>query len=79
MKPAQTAQQSFETTSLTLASFLRCRDFPIENIKRHNGRTTFVFHDSPGLRESVIEYTNDAPIAVRTFYNTLRDLKGITR
>ena len=75
----QIALQQFETTDLTLASFLRCRDLPIESIRRQNGRTVFVFEESDALRESVLEYANDAPVAVRTFCSTLRDLKAITR
>jgi hypothetical protein len=71
--------QSYETTDLMLASFLRCRSFDIHNIKRANGRTTFVFDDTPQLRSAVLEYANDATVAVRSFCSTMRDLKAITR
>lgn len=80
MTPApQALSQSYETTDLTLASFLRCRNFQINNIKRANGRTTFVFDDSPQLRSAVLEYANDGSISVRSFCSTMRDLKAITR
>ena len=79
MTPSTTPRVSYETTDLTLASFLRCRAFPIESIKRQNGRTTFVFADTPQLRQAVLDYANDGQIAVRTFCSTLRDLKAITR
>jgi hypothetical protein len=80
MTPApQALPQSYETTDLTLASFLRCRDFQINNIKRTNGRTTFVFEDTPQLRAAVLEYANDGAISVRSFCSTMRDLKAITR
>jgi hypothetical protein len=80
MMPApQALSQSYETTDLTLASFLRCRDFQISNIKRTNGRTTFVFEDTPQLRSAVLEYANDGHISVRSFCSTMRDLKAITR
>lgn len=69
----------FETSDLMLASFLRCRDFTIQDIKRHGGKTSFVFADSPQLRRAVIDYANDSPVAVRTFCGTMRDLKAITR
>ena len=69
----------FETSDLNLASFLRCRDFGIEDIKRQNGKTTFLFIDSMELHRAVLEFANDGSVPVRAFCNTLRDLKGITR
>ena len=79
MSPAQALTQSYETTDLTLASFLRCRSFAINNIRRQNGRTVFVFDDTPPLRTAVLEYANDAAVSVRSFCSTMRDLKAITR
>jgi hypothetical protein len=70
---------SFETSDLNLASFLRCREFTIEDIRRGNGRTVFVFADSPDLRRTVLEFANDGPVRVRSFCSTLRDLKAIVR
>jgi hypothetical protein len=69
----------YETSDLILASFLRCRAFQIDGIKRHNGRTIFVFGDSPQLRGAILDFANDAPVAVRSFCSTMRDLKAITR
>ena len=71
--------QKYQTTDLMLASFLRCRSFQIDNIKQQSGRTTFVFDDSPELRHAILDFANDAPIAVRSFCSTMRDLKAITR
>jgi hypothetical protein len=71
--------QTYETTDLTLASFLRCRSFAINNIKRLSGRTVFVFADTPQLRGAVLEYANDGAVSVRSFCSTMRDLKAITR
>jgi YVTN family beta-propeller protein len=71
--------QTYQTTDLTLSSFLRCRGFQIENIRQNNGRTLFVFNESPELRQAILEYANDAAIAVRSFCSTMRDLKAITR
>jgi hypothetical protein len=69
----------FETSDLNLASFLRCRDFSIEDIKRQNGRTIFLFIDSTELHGAILDFANDGPVPVRAFCNTIRDLKGITR
>jgi Domain of unknown function (DUF5659) len=69
----------FETADLNLASFLRCRNFTIEDIQRKNGKTIFVFVDSADLHRAMLDFANDGSIGVRSFCNTVRDLKGITR
>ena len=77
MKPE--LKQTYQTTDLTLTSFLRCRGFAIENIKQNNGRTLFSFQESPELRTAILDFANDASVAVRSFCSTMRDLKAITR
>src|ERR1044071_3929673 len=72
-------KQTYQTTDLTLTSFLRCRGFAIESIKQNNGRTLFIFQESPELRKAILDFANDAVIAVRSFCSTMRDLKAITR
>ena len=71
--------QPFETSDLNLASFLRCRGFRIVDILRQGGRAIFVFGDSQELNRAILEYANDGVIGVRSFCNTLRDLKGLAR
>jgi len=70
---------TYQTTDLTLTSFLRCRGFQIESINQNNGRTLFMFEESPELRTAILEFANDAVVAVRSFCSTMRDLKAITR
>ena len=72
-------KQTYQTTDLTLTSFLRCRGFAIENMKQNNGRTLFIFQESPELRQAILDFANDAVVAVRSFCSTMRDLKAITR
>jgi Domain of unknown function (DUF5659) len=79
MNHAEDTFPLFETSDLNLASFLRCREFSIEDIKRQNGKTTFLFIDSEELHRAVVEFANDGQVPVRAFCNTVRDLKGITR
>jgi DNA-binding transcriptional MerR regulator len=79
MNFTETGNRTYDTTDLTLASFLRCRGFTINNIRRQNGKTVIVFEDSSRLRDAVLEYGNDGCVSVRAFSNTLRDLKAITR
>jgi hypothetical protein len=70
---------TYQTTDLTLTSFLRCRGFQIENIKQNNGRTLFIFQESPELRRAILDFANDEVVNVRSFCSTMRDLKAITR
>jgi hypothetical protein len=79
MNPLDNQNRPYETTDLTLASFLRCRNFTINNIRRQGGRTVFVFDYSPQLHSAVLEYANDGSVSVRSFCSTMRDLKAITR
>ena len=80
MNPTSTeSKQTYQTTDLMLASFLRCRNFQIDNIRQNNGRTIFIFEDSAALRQSILDFANDASVAVRSFCSTMRDLKAITR
>ena len=79
MNPPENSPRTFDTSDLALASFLRCRSFTINNIRRQNGKTFFVFEDSAQLRDAVLEYANDGAVSVRTFCSTMRDLKAITR
>lgn len=76
---SQPTKQTYQTTDLTLTSFLRCRGFQIENIKQNNGRTLFTFQESPELRLAILDFANDAVVAVRSFCSTMRDLKALTR
>jgi hypothetical protein len=79
MNSPENQNRPYETTDLTLASFLRCRSFTINNIRRQGGRTIFVFDSSPQLHSAVLEYANDGSVSVRSFCSTMRDLKAITR
>jgi len=76
---AQELKQTYQTTDLTLTSFLRCRGFAIDNIKQNNGRTLFIFEESPQLRRAILDFANDEVVNVRSFCSTMRDLKAITR
>lgn len=75
----RTMNPTYQTTDLTLTSFLRCRGFQIESIKQNNGRTLFMFQESSELRTAILDYANDAVVSVRSFCSTMRDLKAITR
>ncbi len=75
----QQPSEVFETSDLNLASFLRCRGFNVRSLRRDNARVHFVFEDSPELKEAIVDFVNDGAVGVRSFCNTLRDLKGLVR
>lgn len=79
MKAIEVPCQSYETTDLNLASFLRCRGFNIEDIRREGGRTVFIFSNSDELYHNILDFANDGHVGARSFCNTMRDLKAITR
>lgn len=77
---SENSNREYVTTDINLTSFLRCRKFPIVNIKREGEtRVFFLFCDSPELRNAIVEYANDGEVPVRSFSNTLRDLKSLVR
>jgi transposase len=69
----------FGTPDLTLAGFLRCRDFRLRGIEARGDRALFVFSDSPALRRALVDYANDAPVPVHTLCETIRHLKSLSR
>lgn len=69
----------FRTADLTLASFLRCRDFRLHEIEAQGHRARFVFADSPTLRRALIDYANDAAVPVHALCETMRHLKSVSR
>ena len=77
--PQQKTSQPLETSDINLASFLRCRGFEIREIKRAQGKSHFVFADTPQLHQAILDYANDGAVGVRSFCNTLRDMKAIAR
>src|SRR6185369_8492980 len=55
----KTMKPTYQTTDLTLTSFLRYNAFTTESIKQTNGRTLFVFQESPELRTAILDFAND--------------------
>lgn len=73
------ASTRFETSDISLASFLRCCGFAFAELRRNGGRTLFVFAASDELHRAVLDYANDGRVPVRSFCSNLRDLKALTR
>ncbi|MFN3326518.1 MAG: DUF5659 domain-containing protein [Bryobacteraceae bacterium] len=79
MKRTDELHDQYESADLNLASFLRCRGFPIKVIRREDRKTVFVFANTADLQRTIVDYANDGAVGVRSFSNTLRDLKALTR
>ena len=79
MQPPRDSRGVFDTPDLILACFLHCRGFTFLDLRREESRMVFVFEDSTRLRQAIVDYANDAPVGVRSFSNTLRDLKALVR
>ena len=70
---------SFETSDLNLTSFLCSRGFQIGDIRKDDSRTVFSFAESAELKTAILDYANDGQVGARSFSNTLRDLKALSR
>ncbi len=79
LEPSRQISPALDTSDLNLASFLRCRGFKIQEIKRVNGKSHFVFQETPALHSAILDFANDGDVGVRSFCNTLRDMKAIAR
>ena len=79
MQPLDGPPPQYVTSDLNLASFLRCQNHPILDIRRQGAKSIFVFADSPELRRAIVSFANDGAVGVRSFCSTLRDLKALTR
>jgi hypothetical protein len=73
------AATSYRTSHLSLTAFLQARGHLILAIQNEGGRGVFAFTDSPELQGDILRWSNNekVSIAVRTFVNGMRDLKGL--
>lgn len=68
----------YRTSDLSLSAFLIARGHKLTRMER-GPRGVFVFSDSDDLQQDLLCWGNNEPIAiaVRTFVNSMRDLKGM--
>jgi hypothetical protein len=65
----------FTTTDLGVGAFLLSRGYAILSRTRDNGRLTFAFPEA--AREVAEEYYQGGSCPARSFYHSLRDLRGM--
>ena len=71
-------EDTFSTSDISLAAYLKCLDYKISNIKKLGSKITFIFKDSPKRKQDVIKFFNDEGICkVNAYSKSLKDLKGL--
>jgi hypothetical protein len=70
---------TFQTSDIGLSAFLQERGHRIIRIDGSANRATFVFSNSKDLGRDVLAWANNEPsnLSARSFFNSLRDLKGL--
>jgi hypothetical protein len=72
-------EKIFSTSDLNLASFLKCQNMEIADVKKDGSKTTFLFKDIPERKQLTIDFYNDHNcISAKKLLGALRDLKSIT-
>ena len=70
---------TYATSDLSLSAFLQALGHQLVDLRNERGRGTFVFDDTPELRQDILRWGNNEPVSiqVRGFVNLMRDLKGM--
>ena len=70
---------TYATTDLSLSAFLQSIGHKILDIQKTGRRGVFVFEDCQELRADILSWGNNQPVSIRlrSFVNSLRDLKGL--
>lgn len=70
---------NYATSDLSLSAFLQALGHQLVEVRNERGRGTFVFADTPELRQDILRWGNNeaVEIRVRGFVNLMRDLKGM--
>ena len=70
-------EQSYATSDLYLASYLKARGLPLRDTQREGRRAVFVFTDRGDRLDLVREFYNDGTVHVNAFVHAMQDLKGV--
>ena len=70
-------KNEYITTDFWLASFLKAKKVRIFDIRKNQGRSTFVFEGHDEIKELVRDFYNDGTIGVNTFKNAVQDMKSL--
>lgn len=72
------ADSAFETTDFYLGCFLKAHGFALSDVRRKDGRATFVFRDRPERRELILGfYNNEGAISPLALVSAIKDMKAI--
>jgi hypothetical protein len=68
----------FETTDFYLGCFLKSQGFELSDVRRQNGRSTFVFRDRPERRQMILGfYNNEGTVRPLAFVGVIKDMKAL--
>ncbi len=68
----------FETTDFYLGCFLKSQGFELSDVRRHDGRSTFVFRDRPERRKLILGfYNNEGTVCPLAFIGAIKDMKAL--
>jgi hypothetical protein len=71
-------EADFETTDFYLGCFLKAQGFALADVRRLNGRSTFVFRDRPERRRLILGfYNNEGTVRPLSFVGAIKDMKAL--
>ena len=68
---------TYATSDLYLASYLKSRGMKIINKETEGRRVTFIFEDAPNREHLILDFYNQGPVNITAFVHALQDLKSI--
>jgi hypothetical protein len=75
MEKIMDINNTYRTSDLHLAAFLKAKGMRILDTKKNGGRSTFIFGDKGNSKELIQEFFNDGMVSITAFKNALQDLK----
>ena len=69
--------ESYVTTDLYLASFLKAQGLKLIDTEREGRRVSFVFEDRSDRKDAVSAFYNDGVVRVNDFTHAIQDLKAV--
>ena len=68
---------TYATVDLYLAAFLVARKVKLLDTQKTDRRTTFLFENSPKVKQLTKDFCNDEKVGVASYNRALRDLKSL--
>lgn len=69
--------ETYETTDLYLAAYLRARDLRLIHAEKRDGRIYFEFNSAEAAEDASFDYYNNAQVGISVYTKAMQDLKNI--